>query len=108
MTDTIDHKKVTKLDANDLMQQQGRGVLSEQLQQEQNVQDQSSTSLIDNDADSLVIDSVLNKILEHIPVLDFEQMLKEQSSPEEFKKYKGTGDKVKIPYYFKCKSLDLI
>jgi putative DNA primase/helicase len=101
MTDTIAHKEVTKLDANDLMQQQGRGVLSEQLQQEQNVQEQSFTSLIDNDTDSLVIDSVLNKILEHIPVLDFEEMLKEQSSPEEFKKYKGTGDKVKIPYYFK-------
>ena len=68
MTDTIDHKKVTKLDANDLMQRQGREALSEQLQQHQASQDKSSITLADDDRDLLIIDSVLNKILEHIPV----------------------------------------
>jgi putative DNA primase/helicase len=101
MTDSNTDKKAVKIDANDLMQRQGREALSEQLQQHQASQDKSSITLADDDRDLLIIDSVLNKILEHIPVLDFEQMLKEQSSQEEFKKYKGTGDKVKVPYYFK-------
>lgn len=107
MTDIIN----TKLDANDLMQKSGRSALYDQLQQHQEsashssatsdeATTQSSADLISNN-DGNDVENILNNILTQLPVLNFEQLLREQSSLEEFKKYKGNGDKVNVPAYFK-------